>query len=338
MSKNTSANYGFRYECLLYIPVLLGTIIGIPGNVLTIRFYGRRIKGAMTSTAVFLTSLAVFDMLSLLTNIPSTAIAIPMSYVDGWKDYAGSSIEIYVMRIPRYWSNMTLFLIGIERVISVVLPHKMHGIFTRRVGVVSVVIVVLLGPVILFPLAIEPPLTVVPTNGTVTHVIRMPHTLFEPDLDNALVVMVSLCYFGIPIFGVLISNTCLMIALIKRYKSKHANNVRNEMSPSQVKELRTTKLVMVVTVIFIVCVFPLVIIYPIISGTGEAVPITLMLIIPPVSSLLETLNYSMNFFVYYIGSANFRTETRATFSRLLCCFKPTEVAPADTSRIVASKV
>ncbi|XP_069102046.1 galanin receptor 2b-like [Argopecten irradians] len=326
-----SANGGFSYECILYIPVIIGTVLGIPGTLITMRFYVKRIKSTFTSTPLFLTCLAVFDMVSLITNIPLVATSVPLFYIDGWKESTDNSIVVYVSRIPKYWSNMVLLFIGVERVVSVLLPHRMKDIFTRRVGVVSITTLIIVGPVVTFPLSIEPPMVVVPSNGTITHVRRKAQTLIDPDVYRNLISISSLFYFGIPIVGVLITNLSLVIVLLYRFKSKRAKNSRTAMTSSQMKELRTTKLVMIVTVIFIVCVFPLVIIFPVISYSGESVPIGLMLAVRPTSALLETVNYSMNAVVYYIGSSNFRSETREIVSRLCCLCKRSEISPLEES-------
>ncbi|OWF38651.1 C3a anaphylatoxin chemotactic receptor [Mizuhopecten yessoensis] len=319
----------FYYEGLLYIPVLLVTIVGIPGTIITMRFYGRRAKKSTTSTSLFLTSLATFDLLCLVSNIPAVTTSLPTFYIDGWKESSENSIMVYITRIPKYWSNLMLLLIGIERVICVVLPHKMTTIFTRRVGIVCITLIIVLGPVILFPLVIEPPMIL--TNGQATHVQRKTQTLIDADVYRGLVQMVSVLYFGLPVTGILISNLCLVIALLYRFKSKQTTGVRITMTSSQVKELRTTKLVMIVTVIFIVCVCPLVVVYPVISASGEAVPIQVLLVIRPMSAFLETLNYSMNIVVYFIGSINFRTETRHMLSRICRCCKLTTVTPVNES-------
>ncbi|XP_060084270.1 somatostatin receptor type 4-like [Ylistrum balloti] len=315
---DSSTSVGFRYENMLCILVLLVTIIGIPGTIVTMRFYGKRIKKSSTSTALYLSALAVFDMLSLLSNIPGIALEMSMSILD-----EENAIAAYFTRIPKYWSNLTLLLVGIERVVSVVLPHKAPYIFTRRVGTVSVIVIIVIAPVVLLPLAIEPPLVAVTTNGTITHVRRKVQMLLDPDVYRSLIQIVSVLYFGIPVFGVFISNICLVTLLYGRFKSKRARNIRDTMTSQQVRELRTTKLIMLVTVIFIICVLPLVIIYPVISISGEPIPIQTLLVIHPMSSLLESLNYSMNVVVYFFGSSNFRTETRQMLSRVCGCCRHT---------------
>ncbi|XP_060084725.1 proteinase-activated receptor 2-like [Ylistrum balloti] len=326
MALHSRSSLGFRYEGLLYIPILLLTLIGIPGTIVSMRFYGKRIQKSSSSTALFLTSLAVFDMLSLVSNIPT---AISIFYMDEWNEGNKESITRYFTRIPKYWSNLVLLLAGTERLIAVALPHKMATIFTRRVAIVSLIVVIIIAPMILVPLALDPPFVLVPTNGTITHVQRSVKTFIDPDVLKRLIQMVSVLYFGLPLVGVFISNICLVTLLFNRFNSKRGKSVRDTMTSKQVKELRTTKLVILVTVIFIVCMLPLVIMVPIISVERDAVSIRLMLIMRATSTLLETLNYSMNVYVYYFGSNDFRKETRGMLSSMCGCCKRATVTPMD---------
>ncbi|XP_069102044.1 galanin receptor 2b-like [Argopecten irradians] len=328
MNVNSSVNTGFRYEGLLFIPVLLGAILGIPGTILTARFYGQRIKKTSTSMALSLTALAIFDMITLVLNIPTGGTSLIKFYAVEWEASSEANFVAFFKGIPRYWSNMTLLLAASERVVCVVFPHKTKAICTRRFGIVAIVLIIIMGPIVLSPFCFNEELLVIPSsNDTIKYLQTQPITLIDPDVFKAIGVTGILLYLAVPVIGVLICNICFVSVMMYRFKSKTAKNTRITMTASQMKELRATKLVLIVTVIFLISASPMAIMYYLIVTMDNTVSMVFFLVIRPVCESLESLNYSLNFIVYYTGSRNFRMETRETMYRICHCCKPTRITP-----------
>ncbi|OWF37523.1 Neuropeptide Y receptor type 4 [Mizuhopecten yessoensis] len=309
------------------------SVIGIPGTVVTICFYGKRIKKTTAATPLILTTLAGFDMLSLIFTIPMSAVSIHLFYIDGWKQDRLFAICNAVTRIPKNCSNLMLLLIGIERLVSVAWPHKLKKIFTKKVGIVCVIVVcTIITPMTVAPMAIEPELVAIQGPEGDYFVRRMPQRDVNPNLYNVFYQNTILLYFVLPLGGVFVCNAALVVLLLKRSRTNRLNRNLNMMTPAQTRELRTTKLVMSVTVIFIVCILPFVVIFPIQTSSGADIPIKGMLLIIPLSMLLECITYSMNAVVYYIGNATFREEIREMMSCACECkiVKTQQVRPINT--------
>lgn len=88
-------------------------------------------------------------------------------------------------------------------------------------------------------------------------------------------------------------------------------------------ELKTTKMVTAVTTIFIACVFPTFVIFPIQTFGGLDIPIDNILFILPINFLLESISYSMNAVVYDIGNSAFRKEVHDILNSICPCLKRT---------------
>ncbi|XP_069102043.1 galanin receptor 2b-like [Argopecten irradians] len=333
MDVTSSVDIGFRYEGLLFIPVLLGAMLGIPGTILTARFYGQRVKKTSTSMALSLTALAIFDMITLVLNIPTGGTSLIKFYAEGWETISEANFVPFIKGIPRYWSNMTLLLAASERVVCVVFPHKTKAICTRRFGIVAIVLIIIMGPIVLFPFCLVEELIAMPSNNTIVYLQTQSIILIDHDLLKDIAVASTVLYLGVPVIGVLICNICFVSVMLYRFKSKTAKNTRTTMTPSQMKELRATKLILIVTVIFLISASPVAIMYYLIVTMDKTVSMGFFLVIRPVCQSLESLNYSLNFFVYYTGSRNFRMETRETMYRICHCCKPTRITPVIKIKI-----
>ncbi|XP_069125436.1 neuropeptide Y receptor type 6-like [Argopecten irradians] len=334
MMNNTNGTAPYREfssMCFLFIPSIIVSVLGIPGTLITMRFYGKQVKKSKVATSLILTSLAVFDMLTLLLIIPMVGISIHLFYIDGWKQAKIFALFNAISRSPRNCSNFMLLLIGIERLVSVAWPHKLSVIFTKRVGIVCVVIVCsVITPITILPMAVEPELVAIQGTEGKYFVRRLPQININIDLYNIFYQMTIMLYFLVPLGGVFICNITLAILLLKRYRRDRLGRNQSTITPRQARELKTTKLVIVVTIIFIICILPLVVIFPIQTTSGADIPIGGMLLIFPLSMLLESITYSMNAVVYYIGNGTFREEVRNTITTLRKLNNQHQVSPNNT--------
>ncbi|XP_033729466.1 adenosine receptor A3-like [Pecten maximus] len=290
----------------LFIPVFLLAIGGIPGTLFSIRFFSKKVGTSTTATNLILNALAVFDFLALLGAIPLAIASVQLFVRWNQEDYF--AILNAITRLPRHYSNLMLLFISIERIVSVAWPHKMKDIFTKRVGMIYIIVIAIIAPPTLVPFAMEPKFVLLNkrTEDDVQYLMQLPQTFVDQKVYDVLYEIAVFVYFALPIGGVLVCNLTLVILLLRRFRSRH--NSTGTLTPAQSRELRTTQLVMAVKAIFLLCVFPLVVILPITSIKGNFMPVKNMMLIISCSQLLENISYSMNAVVYYIGNKRFREE------------------------------
>lgn len=320
----------------LFFPALVLCVLGIPGTLVTIRFYGKQSLKSSGATSTLLTALAVFDMLSLISSIPYICLAVRMLFVDkkqGKLDFfCHYYVPNYVVRFPKYCANVMLMIIATERLFSVIKPHDVKKVFSRKVGLICIIAIAVVIPILLLPLAFEYKCVEIYDENTDFHQfseIGKVRPLFKS------IYMINVIFFySLPLGTVFICNVGLIASLIRRsYSSSHDGL----MTSMQAREMKTTKLVLVVTCIFILCVSPLGIFYPL-RGVGDtSIPQPVYRAIMPIATFLESINYSMNALVYFIGSARFRAETRQILCRLLCC-KTHKVSPVQDSNQTTNSV
>ena len=112
-------------------PVLF--FIGVTGNVLTILILSKK-KNRVTSTAVFLTFLAVSDIIILLTGILTHWTWIVLNFNVRTTHEIVCKIHVVLTYFSIHFSSWCLVLITFERIARVVVPHKVQLMFSRRKG------------------------------------------------------------------------------------------------------------------------------------------------------------------------------------------------------------
>lgn len=321
--------------CFLFVPTFVLSLAGIPGTIVTIYFYGKQVPKSTTSSKVIFTALAVYDMVSLMGCFTFSAVAISQFYVSGSWTHGKSTFQ-YVVVVTRYFnecSNLMLLFTSVERVVSVASPHKKKGIFTKKLGIIYIIIIIIIiAPLNAAPIAMaEESLVLFKKKGSdVRYVQRIAMANVNQDLLSVLQNIAPIIYFGLPIGGVVICNIVLMILLKWRTLSRNNSDTQNTMV-SPAREIRITKQVMAITTIFFLCVFPLIVIFPIRLANHTDIQLNTLLVIYPIASFLESVNYSMNAVVYYIGNPLFRKEVRHVMSMLRSRCKTSTVSPQVTT-------
>ncbi|XP_033725792.1 proteinase-activated receptor 1-like [Pecten maximus] len=303
----------FEPVTLLFFPALLLCLIGIPGTIKVIHFYGKQRKKVDGSTPTLLLGLAVYDMLSLVTIIPYICLTINMKFTDieGTKlFFCHYYVPNYLARFPKYCSNFLLMVIATSRLYSVIRPHTWKKIFSRKVGLVCVLAVTFFVPLSLLPLAVEYSCSDI-DNGTIAY-HQYSDIGEKRGLYRTIYILNMILYFSFPLITVIICNVALIAHMLHRMYNPVA---ALPLTSSQARELKMTKVVVVLTCIFVVCVSPLGIFYPLRGLDISPVPIYVYRAIMPVATLLETINYSSNSLVYYIASSRFRNEVKQD----VCC-------------------
>lgn len=137
---------------LIFVPVFIITFFGIPGAAVSVRFYAKQLRTSAEATPFLLTALSVFDLIALIVSILDAGHCISTNFVYGWLET--NSLILYIGRVPKLCSNLILLLLGIQRILCVVLPHKVKFLFTKRFCVVCVIVVAILAPISILHLTI----------------------------------------------------------------------------------------------------------------------------------------------------------------------------------------
>ncbi|XP_069102885.1 free fatty acid receptor 3-like [Argopecten irradians] len=310
-----------------YVALLL-CLVGIPGTMKVIHFYSKQSKKVDGSTPTLLLGLAVYDMLSLTAMIPYICLTINMKSTDleGTRlFFCHYYIPNYLARFPKHCSNFLLMIIVVSRLYSVIRPHTWKKVFSRTVGLVCVVGVSVFIPLSLLPLAVEYKCMDL---GNDMRYHQYSDIGKNRDLYKTIYILNIVLYFSLPIFAVVICNIALVAHLLQRLYSPLAVL---PVTSSQARELKMTKVVLVLTCIFVICVSPLGVFFPLRGFGNSAIPQAVYRNIMPVSTLLETINYSSNSLVYYIASSRFRKDVKQN----ICCIKwSVRVSPEIPVRVL----
>ncbi|XP_021359672.1 uncharacterized protein LOC110454490, partial [Mizuhopecten yessoensis] len=271
-------------------PALVICLIGIPGTLKTIHFYRRQSKTSAGATPILLMVLAVYDTLALVTILVC-------------------NIALIIFLFHRMYNPMNTVLLT---------SSQARELKMTKLGLVLTCIFV----VCVSPLGIFYPLRGLGSSPIPQPVYRaiMPVATLLESINysvNSLVYYIGSARFRADfqqIICFLVCNIALIIFLFHRMYNP-MNTV--PLTSSQARELKMTKLVLVFTCIFVVCVSPLGIFYPLRGLGNSPIPQPVYRAIMPMATLLESINYSVNSLVYYIGSARFRADVK----QIICCKK-----------------
>ena len=302
------------------IVVILGTF----GNGLTIIVLLRQIKN-LSSTAVYLLALACSDLMIIYLG----PIRQWIQYI--WKDGntdvrlqtdAGCRTSLFFTYFSFQLSSWLLVAVTIERVVSVMLPHKVKlGCTTMKAGITVLIIIGCL----------------VPLNAHYFYGYRLRHNPANPRAPYVcgplpeMVDYQTFLYkywpwvdfavgFAVP-FAIMLIGNILIIVSLKRQATR-----RKKMSMTQnEKEGRpVTVMLIVLCVIYAVCLIPYnvyFIVLPYLREEAFKLPFNEMirrmeylLFIHAVVSCLSYINSTTNFILYFLSGSRFRKEVRNLFT------------------------
>jgi len=234
---------------------------------------------------------------------------------------------MYFIMVSKTCSNITLFVVCIERVICVVKPHHVDKILTKKVAMIVVLVIVTATSSTFIPFAFEFKDSTMLNPETNQTMVILVYSSFRDNHESffrGMYILIFVLHFCLPVLGVVVCNVWLILVLLKRRRQKvHINTTGNasHRKLSESRELRTTKLVLAVTIVFVICVSPLGIYLPLRGFVDLSISPEQYSIMVLVSILLESVHFSANTFVYFLGSPSFRREVKKTFNKCYSCIR-----------------
>ena len=303
------------------VPPIIVTL-GSFGNGLIMVVLLRQIK-TLSSTAIYLLSLAFSDLMILLLG-PVRQWIMYMWYVDvRLLSDAGCKTSLYFTYFSFQLSSWLLVAVTIERVISVVLPHKVKFACTAvkagSIVLINVVCLAAFNSHFFYGFGLESDISNMERNRqTECTPLYEDYAVFAYDilpwLDFAIV-------FGLP-FIILLTGNLIIIASLKRRVQKHrrmgATNTTNEGHS-------LTMLLIMLCAVFFICLTPshiFFILLPYLRAAAMELPKQemlrrrdLLIFIHAIVSCFNYINSTSNFMLYCLSGSRFRTEVR----HLLTC-------------------
>ena len=287
---------------------IIGLLI-ISGNILSIAVT-RRLSTLADSTKVLMTSLAVYDLLiGFLTLFSAVASAMdrwPFGDV-GCEIYATGSSMIFCM------SGISIVFLNIERFIAVTWPYKFPVWCSRR----RVITLVLVTSTLSLFIAIS---TKFVLQMSAKYIAGSLVCLFENNSSTAnIVVLVSVDIFPTLL---IIFIYCRLIQVSRNHERRLNQNGHNE--ANNVHDNKAMKTAIVVTLTYVGCYTPFLIVRTVESYTGVSSPDWLHFIV----MWLGMCNSMFNVYIYCLFNQSFRQMAKKIISeRLPCCNR--SVAPVD---------
>jgi hypothetical protein len=325
-----------EYNCAVMLwkiipPFLI--LFGTTGNTLTIIvLINKRLRASPTS--IFLATLALSDILALVTGLLRQWIKYTFK-VDIREDLTvtGCRFHWFMVYVTTQCSSWMLICVTLERVISSYIPHRRRIFCKMRVAcvVVGVIIfsLVLLNSHYLFGYGN----IIRHSNNETVKEICIPKSGDYSYFISYSWTWVDLCVFYlVPLLFLLVGNSLIIYKVLdshRRSRQAVAPSAYQITASQQSKTSGLTKLLLLVSIIFIVCVTPIVV-YPIgepywKEGASDH-KIAAMFLVETIANLLMYINHSVNFVIYFLSGTKFRAEV----NRLICCKKATEQGQPTT--------
>ena len=290
-----------NYVSITFFAGFLTCLLGIPGNVLVIAVYVRKMT---TSTRVYMFALAVSDLAVCVSGIVLTTVKF---------DNISQVITLYCAHTSVMFSVFLLAFVSIERLLAVRRPHT-FSLSSLRAKRALVVIAIAAAVCIL-----------VLTVARIKHYTRL-RQVFRAVIIVANVVVMVVCYTlmavtmlmkvrtarrnvgvarGTSVPGPSTVITVSKLAATADFISSKNNSVLviKKTSANQKTMYRFIMVLFIITVIFVACWMPLWL-----SDVGFAVPRDL--------KLMYILNSVVNPFIYSVMSGMFRDDVRLFYMRV----------------------
>ncbi|XP_045197542.2 apelin receptor B-like [Mercenaria mercenaria] len=319
MSKEDFAEYEAAVMLWKIIPPFL-IVFGTTGNAITIyALLQKRLRNS--PTPLFLATLALSDILALTTGLLRQWIKYTFD-VDIREDFtvSGCKFHWFIVYVVTQFSSWMLICVTVERVISTFLPHKRHVFCQMKFAYISVCAVLCflmtLNAHYLFGYGDvsrhvgngTKEQRCVPTTEQYDHFIIYSWTWID-----------WCVFYLIPLLVLLTGNSLIVYKVFKSHRRCHGTVTSNTNPSTAVQKSISslTLLLMLVSVLFIICVTPIVV-YPIgdpywREGTSEH-KLAKLFLIETIANLLMYLNHSVNFLVYFLSGSKFRSEV----NRIVC--------------------
>ncbi|XP_076458596.1 neuromedin-U receptor 2-like [Babylonia areolata] len=309
-----------QYLWLCGFPLIL--LLGIFGNVMTIVIM-RRIKSDDSSIGIYFTAISVMDIIVLCFHTLNQWV----QYQFGFGLYTTHSI-VCKIRTWLYTGGGTiscwyLVCMTVHRALSVVWPHRVNSLCTRRT-----VLLVLTGITVFFALLyvhymIGFERIYVPSYNSYWCTVRRDNKSYMYFFEKIFVYIELAVYCLLPFLFLLAANIVLVWKLLMSVKvaGKHLTQGDSDQVQGHRKAANSvTVTVITVSVAFVVLTLPTTLDYIVnyfarqhdrVTGYERATAA----FVHAVTALLSDTNHAVNFYLYCLTGKRFREE----FVKVLCC-------------------
>ncbi|KAL3869225.1 hypothetical protein ACJMK2_041933 [Sinanodonta woodiana] len=330
-------------------PCLL--VLGGVGNILCIMILTKK-RSRGTSTAIYLTALAISDLLVLYTGLLRQWVKYQFEIDIRQLTEGGCKIHLFCVYFGTQCSSWFLVAVTAERFISACFPHKVKMKCTQRTaGMVITVIIICLAILNVHWLYGIGNMYVVKMNITV---LVKCESLFKP-YENFITYSwpwIDLCVFALlPCCLLIIGNIGIIINVVLSKKKSVTKVAPMQAMKRQAgnKTSHLTAMLLTINFVFFLCVTPISIYligethwYANIE-TNDRMAESYMLW--AIVNILMYTNHSTNFLMYCLSGTRFRGEVKALFTGngnkrgLFTNFKTTRTIQVnDTINTVAESV
>lgn len=326
----------FIYAGLLPLTI----IIGLFGNLLTFVVFCR-INKKWNSATINLFSLALADFFNLLTNSLVVVKENLRIYVPASGNYLHKLFVPYFQTwLPFIFSRFSMIFtifIAAERVLAILVPLKSRYICSKKISILSSILLMAFLTTWFLPYAFYFELVYTLNNKTGEYVPQLQKTDFSkhPYFWNLYGNLQITCFQIIPVLITIILNVMITIGLflsVRRRKKLTAGSSNSQRNEFNTKEIRITKTILTVTVVFTICMIPGAIIHLLILADPESKYYDFRTNLHRFFALLEyelyMVNSAVNFIIYITTSRTYRMEYRKILNT---CFKKTCILRTPSS-------
>ncbi|XP_053395044.1 cysteinyl leukotriene receptor 1-like [Mercenaria mercenaria] len=310
---NDLSNY-VEYRLSVYLwkslpPVLL--LLGSAGNLLAILVLMRR-KNRQSTSALYLTALAVSDLLMLWTGLLRQWIKYTFNIDVRDMSVFGCKVHVFLVYVALSCSSWFLVAFTFERFVAVWFPHKNKTVCSRKKAVISTIVIsaclILLNSHWLYWVNLRP--------------IYINNTTFQLRCDVIKVDFyqvfyrkwkwVDICVQSlIPLTLISVVNISIISRVVwRKYKRS------TQIAPTSGAKERISQLtVMLVTTstVFIMCTAPISVVIIVYNKRKSGQDLAIHLLWWAVVNLLAYLNNTINFMLYFLTGSKFRKQIRELF-------------------------
>ena len=295
----------------IVLPIIL--IFGTFGNVMIIVIMNR-LRSTASSMSVYFTALAVSDLVFIYTVVMRNLLVINMF------DYFTISTAVckigqfllYVTGMTSAWILVTMTM---QRAVSVLWPHRVHVLCTRRKSMFTVIRIILFVACLHSHLLYGVDLV---QSGNGTLAFCKPSTDGYEQFLNSAWPLVDLLIFSIlPFLFLVVSNGLLVKKLTASVREANLKLSAGQCGQAKAREKKVSSVTLtlvVVSVTFILLCLPFSLCLILIEFVLEEIPdenrfaLSLSYFMYALVNALWYCNSAVNFYLYCLTGSKFRTE------------------------------
>lgn len=306
---------------IVYPPILI--TIGLVGNTLSVILLSQP-SNRKTSTGIMLIILAITDSLTLINSVFVNWLVYLIDFNFRNSSNSACKIHVFITYLLLQFSAWILVIITIERAFSVMYPHRVRNVFTRKRVLITMAII------FLFLAAL---------NGHILHGLKIHQTDLQCKTSDEHTFFMFKIWtwldfafaFALPFCILLTGNTTIVISL------KLSNRLRNQCAnfsedtrqaskkisqrPHNTTSSSFTLTALILNISFVIFVSPFVI-----FAIGQPYWFSVATLTPKRIAKLELINAITQMFMYINNSINFvlyilcGPKLRRDLKQLLCCY------------------